>query len=661
MKIFIYLTAILFLISCSIPDEYGEILIKLNLTSDGNRTVLPEVSMEPVDFIISGKGPEGKNFTVDSSNYVIKVNDILCGPWELKVDSFNRSGDLILSGSKSVNVYKSQESEININLYPVNGNGSLNVVVMWPELSMANPEVSILLEGKDSIIQREPNVSTEGASCYIDPVDSGYYILSIELFDNNKKQCGATETVRIINGFTTEAVFDFTDDHTIFKTDLEISVNVDTLPPPEISIEGKDILFRDTTAEYEVNGNGDLENTDWYMNGIKIGTGIKIEIDTKNLMVINRLDAVVDGVSGLSQGSASLWFSVLDGQWVGGIAFYRDYTNGEASIIGMSGARSVGFLGNDVFVAGYNSDSVVHFCYDNEFCKLNYMGYVKDPNLYGPCDLEIYSGGVVVLGYKSDSIGILDFDGTYKIIYSNEEEPWLDGPREAAIFDNHLYVANENGNSISVFRLNSSSIEPIQRIDSNQLPDGCMEGPSSLHLSPDGSIAAVTCFSSDSLLIFNVNSNSGELTFSTFFKDEIDGVDGLNGAADVIINQKSTAIYVTGYYDNSISYYVLTGSAVAFHSNYKNGDIGIEGMFRPKGMDFSSDKAKLYIAGSGSDSIAIFSVKQNDELEYVGNINREMGIENLDSPREVLVMKDHSSILIPSAGSNALNHFLTEN
>ncbi|OQX29632.1 MAG: hypothetical protein B0D92_02740 [Spirochaeta sp. LUC14_002_19_P3] len=75
----------------------------------------------------------------------------------------------------------------------------------------------------------------------------------------------------------------------------------------------------------------------------------------------------------------------------------------------------------------------------------------------------------------------------------------------------------------------------------------------SVAVSQDGKNVYVTGVEDDALAVFNRDTNTGELTYSTVFKNGIGGVDGLAAAWSVAVSQDGKNVYVTGVEDDALA------------------------------------------------------------------------------------------------------------
>ena len=92
-----------------------------------------------------------------------------------------------------------------------------------------------------------------------------------------------------------------------------------------------------------------------------------------------------------------------------------------------------------------------------------------------------------------------------------------------------------------------------------------LDGASVVTLSSDGNHAYVTGYEEDSVSWYERNASTGALTYGGMLKDGVDGVDGLYGAEIVTLSSEGNHAYVTGYEEDSVSWFTRKSGFSVFN------------------------------------------------------------------------------------------------
>ncbi len=131
-----------------------------------------------------------------------------------------------------------------------------------------------------------------------------------------------------------------------------------------------------------------------------------------------------------------------------------------------------------------------------------------------------------------------------------------------------------------------------------------MAGPVRVTLDPSGSHLYVGCITSSSVVIFERDALSGDLTFVGSVSDN--ATNGLAGAAGVALNGTGTHLYVSGSGEDAVTLFErdpVTG-LLTFLEVYRNGSGGVAGIAGTNDLVVSG--RFLYVTGFADSAVAMF-------------------------------------------------------
>ena len=233
----------------------------------------------------------------------------------------------------------------------------------------------------------------------------------------------------------------------------------------------------------------------------------------------------------------------------------------------------------------------------------------------------------------------------------------------------HLYVANLGGDGVAVFARDSAS-DGAAHLDFVELAQAeGLDGPSALAISPDGSRLYVTGINDNSLNVFDRDALSGELTFRQRLRDNVDGVDGLRGAAGIALDSAGHHVYVTARNEAAVSVFGRDAASgeLTFLEVQENGIAGVAGLIGASGIAVTPDGAHVIVAGRFEDSLVVFErepetlgngVPNPDygQLRYLETLRQGVaGAAGLDQPLDLDVSPDGFHLYVAAAGTEALS------
>jgi 6-phosphogluconolactonase (cycloisomerase 2 family) len=224
----------------------------------------------------------------------------------------------------------------------------------------------------------------------------------------------------------------------------------------------------------------------------------------------------------------------------------------------------------------------------------------------------------------------------------------------------NVYTITSQGASLGVFSRDQATgrVTLLQVLVDNV--DGELFRPQYLTMSGDGRHVYVTAH--DSLSVFQRDLASGELTGCQVLSDGVDGVDGLDNAVNGIVSPDGRHVYVTAYYDNSVSLFSrneVTGQ-LTFVIEYHDGLAGIDGLYRPGALTMTPDGKYVMVAGRGENSLVVFRRDNTTGELTLLNIywDDQGGITGLDQPADIVISADGRDVYV--RGYYEFSHFRNE-
>ncbi|HBJ30142.1 MAG TPA: hypothetical protein DDY93_02090, partial [Dehalococcoidia bacterium] len=134
-------------------------------------------------------------------------------------------------------------------------------------------------------------------------------------------------------------------------------------------------------------------------------------------------------------------------------------------------------------------------------------------------------------------------------------------------------------------------------------------GPIGVTVSPDGKrLYAASCVDK-ALAVFSRNAPTGELTFVETHKDGSALIDGLAGAASVIVSPNGNQVYIAGTIYNTVTMFSRNSATVelTIAQIWRDGVGGVDGLDGASSIAISPDEKHLYTSGRDDDAVEVFS------------------------------------------------------
>lgn len=368
--------------------------------------------------------------------------------------------------------------------------------------------------------------------------------------------------------------------------------------------------------------------------------------------------------------------------------FERNPTNGiltfkEAQVegnVGVDGMNypvhiAVGPDGNHVYTAANGSGAAVVFKKENDgslsFTENQQSGTGGVTGLGKPYSLTVspdgknvyaaaYDDNSVVMFSRSETTGDLTYIDMLK-----DDENGVDGLYRAYSITvspdgKHAYATGNNDDALVVFDRDeiTGELTFVEKIKDNIAGVDGLNGARFVTVSDDGNYVYVAAYYDDAISVFHRNAATGELSYIQIVKDGVNGVDGLNGANSFAISADGNFAYATGYADDAIVSFSRNPAdgTLVFIEEYKNGLDNVNGLNGAHSAVVSDDGKSLYVCGYNDNSVTAFSRNTSTgKLTFVEMYKDGVnGVDGLTGARAVALNPDGTHFYAVSGGENAI-------
>jgi len=256
----------------------------------------------------------------------------------------------------------------------------------------------------------------------------------------------------------------------------------------------------------------------------------------------------------------------------------------------------------------------------------------------------------------------LRFEG---LVFQGLGKPFLDNASSVTFSPNgdHIYVSSYDDQAITVFQRDELTGEVTLIETQKNNIDGVegLNGSYQVLVSPDGKHVYATGQLDHSVVFFDRDQNSGKLTYRGAYKDNENGIDGLQGAFLMDMSPDGNYLYVTGSYENALTVFtrnVITGTLTP-NEIKKDGQAGLENMNTPMAVKVSPDGAQVFVTSFGDNSLVVFNRSKNTgRLNYVESYeNGTNGVSGLGGAHGLDISPDGQNIYVTGSDESSLAMF----
>lgn len=294
----------------------------IELTIDGSahqsRSIGPDISVDIAYFEIRGESDAGKSFQRKTDESQIVIRGLAAGYWNVTVKAYSEDDVHLYTASQRVLVEGGVALPLLLTLRAVEGQGTINVVLDWPEGSIHSPVIdSQLIPITGPALPLTFTISGETATSGPALVDGGYYTLIVKLQEEVDGTpllvAGAVELVQIVADHPTQADLTFSNINKPGSLTIEIEISPEFQDSLDVTITGGE-----TTSQYGTSATltgsvaehtGNIVFT-WYVNGVAVEVGVDTLTIDGYIPGHYRVDLIAITADGGEGGTATSWVQI---------------------------------------------------------------------------------------------------------------------------------------------------------------------------------------------------------------------------------------------------------------------------------------------------------------------------------------------------------------
>lgn len=181
--------------------------------------------------------------------------------------------------------------------------------------------------------------------------------------------------------------------------------------------------------------------------------------------------------------------------------------------------------------------------------------------------------------------------------------------------------------------------------------------PTSIAISPDGLHLYVSDDVDDTVTVLTRDPGTGLATFSSQIQDGVGGVDGIDGAEQIIVSPDGLHAYVAGRGERALASFTRDGATGALtplevHFDF---DPGIDGLSAPTDVTLSPDGSTLYVVASGDDAVSVWDRDPTTGLVLLAELQRDgvAGVTGMSGPARAAVSPDGAHVYVSATDTIA--------
>lgn len=349
--------------SCAEDPTTATLKLQLSTTDTAGRSIVPSgVPLDVTKYIVSGQGPQGSTFNVESKNAALSIEGLLIGSWNLTAIGRNSNGIDLIQGSTTFQLTPSPATAT-ITLNQLMGKGTMRIHFSWDANRIQSPRLELELAtqgGQRTTISPTSCDLAAGTAVYSAEHEAGSYTIQARLYSDDTVVAGCAEAIRIIGNKVTEGAITLDlDKYPDSPGTLRLINKLGT--PIDCTITGLSSelpAMASTTASLEIPGTsaGESFAVKWYLDGVEKGTGTSFVFVPK--AGEHRLDVVVQGAMLASAGSACYPFRATVTGTAGVPILVAEINDGTGGL-NLAGTTRLAFLSDGRILLGNSGQNTL--------------------------------------------------------------------------------------------------------------------------------------------------------------------------------------------------------------------------------------------------------------------------------------------------------------
>jgi len=223
----------------------------------------------------------------------------------------------------------------------------------------------------------------------------------------------------------------------------------------------------------------------------------------------------------------------------------------------------------------------------------------------------------------------------------------------------HVFATGAESDALAVFA-RDASLDTLTFVGAEVDGVGGVEGLDGARAvteDPVSGFVFVAGADDDAVAIFDRHPTGDDLVFLGSFTDGLGAVDGLDGAAAVLVTPDGSNLYVAGRDENAIAVFRSPLQVPKHLQVVRNGKKGISGLVAPWALALSDDGRFLYAATAAGDTIAVFRREAPEgNLTFLGSAVDAGGVD-LQAAHALATSPDGKHLLVASRVTDAVALF----